>query len=593
MDSSEDQNVTAPNLVEHDYPTLLHKCWYDARKWVQLMATCRICRSLTITAFLSILLIETIILIPSYRNYEEDLLRSRESIARQSIDTLLSTSSGAIQLTQLQTLLNTANLLGLRIHDGQQWMNVGDPVLSPQDATGRLRDITHESPDAIDIVWKHGLLNPSYPVEAKLNLRGIPEQLTQFVIRILGLSLLIATGVTIVIMGVLDHMMLSRLMRLRSRITSAGVDTQNPLRYISPLENQDEFGEVEDALNQMLGHSADNLEEMTTLNMKLDSLLAERTQSLRATEQELEISNWYDQLTGLANRNLFEESLRRFFQKPETTNQEGALIMLGIDDFRTINGLEGHNVGDLVLREIASRLNTFAREKGLVSRLGGDLFAILISGKKDQFLSQLSGQVSELVKSCQASISTDSSEIVCEMSAGVALFPADGYDAATLLQHAEITMHRSKKSEDNAVEYFAEDFGCEVQKRKELIKDLKNAEANQELQLVYQPQFNTSRDCVGYEALIRWNHPTKGLVSPAEFIPLAESTGLIHPIGNWILVEAISTLKKWSEEGFCGRLAVNISAHQMKNIELASYIGSLLEQYEVHPSLLFSTNLNV
>ncbi len=585
MDSSKDQNVTAPLSGDHNYPTLLHKCWYDVRKWAQLMATCRICRSLTITAFLAILLIESIILIPSYRNYEEDLLRTRESIARQSIDTLLSTSN-TIQLSQLQTLLNTAHLLGLRVHNGEQWMSVGDPVLSPQNTSGRLRDISQESPDAIDISWEKGLLDSDFSVEAKLNLQGISEELYQFVIRILGLSLLIATGVTIVIMRVIDRMMLSRLMRLRSRITSAGADSQNPLLYISPLEDQDEFGEVEEALNQMLGHNADNLEKLTTLNMELDQLLAERTQSLRATEQELEVSNWYDQLTGLANRNLFEESLRRYFQQSKTFDQEGALIMLGIDDFRAINGLEGHNVGDLILREIASRLNTFAHEKGLISRLGGDLFAILISGEKGHFLSQLTDQVNELLRSCQATIVVNTIEIVCEMSAGVARFPADGNDGATLLQHAEIAMHRSKQSEDNAVEYFAEAFGYEVQKRKDLTKDLKNAVTNQEMQLVYQPQFDSFRNCVGYEALIRWNHPTKGLISPSEFIPIAESTGLIHPIGSWILEEAITTLQKWSTGGFCGRLAVNISAHQMRNIELASYIGGLLERHQVHPSLL-------
>lgn len=586
MDSSNHHNVTSAVPLNNHYSALLHKCWYDARKWLQLMATCHICRSLTVTAFIAVLLIELIILIPSYRNYEEDLLRSRESVARQSINTLLSTSTDAPQRTQLETLLSTANLLGLRMRVGPQWLSVGEEVISPQDATEELRSMPRLQADSLDVFWKEGTLNPDYPVEAKLDLQGIKEELLYFVIRILGLSLLIATGVTVVIMGVVDRMMLSRLMRLRSRITAAGIDTHNPLHYISPIENRDEFGEVEDALNLMLGQSAQNLEKLNSLNLELDSLLAERTQRLRATEQELEITNWYDQLTGLANRSLFEESLRRYFQKPETANQEGALVMLGIDDFQAINGLEGHNVGDLILREIADRLNTFGHEKGLVSRLGGDIFAILVRGNRGHFLSQLSNQVNALVKACQGTILSNSNEIVCEMSAGVAIFPADGYDAATLLQHAEIAMHRSKRSEDNAIEYFAETFGLEVQTRKVLTKDLKNAIVNQELQLVYQPQFNSQRECVGYEALIRWHHPNRGLVSPAEFIPLAESTGLIHSIGDWVLVEAITTLKTWCEEGFCGRLAVNISAHQMKNIELASFVGDLLQQHQVHPSQL-------
>jgi diguanylate cyclase (GGDEF)-like protein len=586
MDSSNSKDVTSPASMDSQHSTIIHKCWYDARKWVQMMATCRICRSLTVTAFLAVLLIETIILIPSYLNYEEDLLRNRVSIAKQSIETLLIASNANLQQPQLQVLLNTANLLGVRVEAEQQWLSVGEEVISPHDATGLLRNIPGNDTNTLALAWNPGALHPEYKVEAKLDLRGIADQLNDFVMRILGLSLLIATGVTVVIMGVLDRMMLSRLMRLRTRITSAGVDTQNPLHYISLLENHDEFGEVEEALNQMLGHSANNLEKLNALNLKLDKLVVERTQSLRATEQELEITNWYDQLTGLANRSLFEESLRRYFQEPATSNQEGALVMLGIDDFRAINGLEGHNVGDLVLRAIADRLNTFSRDKGLLSRLGGDLFAVLITGKKGHFLNQVSGQVNALVKACQETICIDDNEIVCEMSAGVAIFPADGYDATTLLQHAEIAMLRSKQSEDNAIEYFAEVFGHEVQKRKDLIRDLKNALPNKELQLFYQPQFNSERNCVGYEALIRWNRPTRGTVSPAEFIPLAESTGLIHPIGNWVLEEAIATLKKWSHEGFCGRMAVNLSAHQMKNVELASYVGSLLEQYQVHPSLL-------
>ncbi|XKH02325.1 EAL domain-containing protein [Marinobacter nauticus] len=379
-------------------------------------------------------------------------------------------------------------------------------------------------------------------------------------------------------------MMLSPLLRLRGRISLAGDDAEHPLEYVRAPERCDEFGEVESAFNGLLRRNASYLSRLQELNSELDQLVDERTRSLRQTEQELEIRTLYDQLTGLANRNLFEEQLNRFFQLPMAQHSPAeALLVMGLNDFQTLNGLAGHDTGDRVLQEVARRLAGFSLDHGHVARLGGDVFGLLVQGTDHE---PVETRISKIIEACEAPVVINGHAHECEFSAGVAVAPLDGQDARTLLSHAEIAMHRAKKSSGTQVQFFASELGEQVQHRQNLVRDLKLAVERKQFELHYQPQLDDARRIVGYEALVRWQHPDQGFVSPGEFIPLAEETGLIGALGDWVLEQAVAQLSHWAAEGFRGRVAVNVSAVQLNDPNLSQRIAELLHRYQVNAGQL-------
>jgi len=553
--------------------------------WWKRFAGCRLCRNLTAASFVAILLIEMVILIPSYRNYEEDLLRQQVDLAAQALTTLLTQAEPeALSPTSLQRLMAQSSLEGVVIEGHGKQLVAGTAISNPGPAGGGLRNLARTESGHLAVVWPSGTLAQGYRVQGLVNMSQIPGELVAFVFRILGLSLLIAVFVTLVTMAVVDRMMLSPLLRLRARIHQAGDDAKHPLQYVRKPERCDEFGEVESAFNGLLRRNASYLSRLHELNSELDQLLDERTRSLRQTEQELEIRTLYDQLTGLANRNLFEQQLERFFRLPAAQHPATeALMVVGLNDFQTLNGLAGHDIGDRVLQEVARRLAGFSSDHGHVARLGGDVFGLLVQGTDHE---PVETRISKIIEACEAPVVINGHTHECEFSAGVAVAPLDGQDARTLLSHAEIAMHRAKKSSGTQVQFFASELGEQVQRRQALVRDLKVAVECEQLQLHYQPQLDEARRIVGYEALLRWQHPAQGFVSPGEFIPLAEETGLIRQLGDWVLEQAVAQLSRWVAEGFEGRVAVNVSAVQLNDPTLSQRIAELLQRYRVEAGQL-------
>ncbi|QFS85356.1 MULTISPECIES: putative bifunctional diguanylate cyclase/phosphodiesterase [unclassified Marinobacter] len=553
------------------------------RHWAKQLAACRLCRNLTLAAFLAILAIEVAILIPSYRNYEENLLSEQVDVASQAVITFLKhTQSHPIDPEDLQTLIANSPLVGVSLSRDGLVYKAGEAIENPKPADGVLRAAPRTVEGAVDLVWGADPTLSDYDVQGRVDVSEVPAELVAFVFRILGLSLLIAVFVTAVTMFVVDRMMLSPLLKLRERIARAGSDNEHPLRYLTPVARCDEFGEVEDAFNGMLKQNASYLARLHLLNRELDQLLDERTRTLRKTEQELQIRTLYDQLTGLANRNLFEEQLDRHFDQvtPGESGKE-AVLVLGLNDFQALNGLAGHETGDRVLQEVARRIAGFSPDHGHVARLGGDVFGLLVREHERYPAESLQVVISAIIEACQRPVELGGKSYECEVSAGVAVIPLDGRDARTLLSHAEIAMRRAKKTSSERVQFFASEFGEQVHRRQEMISSLKAAIQNQQLELHFQPQFDRLRHCAGYEVLLRWHHPILGGVSPAEFIPLAEETGLIVSIGDWVLDQAVARLKLWVNQGFRGRMAVNVSAMQLHDEAFADRIAALLQRHGV------------
>jgi len=545
-------------------------------EWARQLVSCRLCRNLTLAAFAAILAIEVAILIPSYRNFEEDLLSERVNVARQAIITFLTHSQNR-QITPegLQLLISSSPLTGIYLRRDTDEHESGEVIGRLHPADGLLRSASRTPQGMIDLAWKADPALSDYEVLARVDVSDVPSELVAFVLRILALSLLIAVFVTIVTMFVVDRMILSPLLKLRDRISRAGEDAEHPLKYLTPARRSDEIGEVERVFNSMLKQNAAYLARLKLLNRELDQWLEERTRTLRKTEQELKIRTLYDQLTGLANRSLFVEQLNLHFSDPKHGKAREAVLVLGLNDFQTLNGLAGHETGDRVLQEIARRIAGFSSHHGRVARLGGDVFGLLLR-EHARASGDIEVRISAVIEACQRPVQVGWKTFECEVSAGVAVTGMDGQDARTLLSHAEIAMHRAKKSPSQRVQFFASEFGDQVLHRQELIQSLKTAIENRQLQLQFQPQFNRFRKNTGFEALLRWHHPLLGSVSPAEFIPLAEETGLIVKIGDWVMEQAIVTLKEWSDQGFTGRIAVNVSALQLHDPGFADRIAVLL-----------------
>lgn len=308
---------------------------------------------------------------------------------------------------------------------------------------------------------------------------------------------------------------------------------------------------------------------------QIEGFIADIT-AVRRYRQQLEYQAHHDPLTGLANRGLLRERLHQAIAQAERQQRALALMFIDLDDFKLINDSMGHSVGDELLKLAAHRLRACVREEDTVARLGGDEFVLLLVDQEGD------GSVSQAVERLLGSMSQPyrvlGKEFVLTCSVGVALFPNDGRDVETLLKHADAAMYRAKAVGRNAHHFFTEEINTQIAERLAMERDLRRALQNQEFVLHYQPKVALrSGTMIGAEALVRWNHPDKGVIPPVRFIPVAEETGLILPLGDWVLREAARQARAWRDAGLdFNCLSVNLSARQFKQRDLVQQIDDAL-----------------
>ncbi|HYD96853.1 MAG TPA: EAL domain-containing protein [Noviherbaspirillum sp.] len=303
-------------------------------------------------------------------------------------------------------------------------------------------------------------------------------------------------------------------------------------------------------------------------------------------DQRIEHLAFYDSLTGLANRSLLNDRIQHSIALAERSGSGLAVLVLDLDRFKNINDTLGHDQGDKLLQIVSERLRKVARETDTVARLGGDEFVLLLEnpGRPEEI-----GAVAARVVECIAEPMVLGGVTLCvEGSLGVAIYPIDGEDAASLMKNADTAMYDAKASGKNTYRFFSSSMTDRAKKRLHLEMDLRRALEQQEFELHYQPKVCLATGApTGAEALIRWRHPERGLVSPMEFIPLAEETGLIEPMGEWVLEEACRQLCVWRTTGAgIANLAVNVSAIQIQRGRLAEHIRALLGRYGLPGSML-------
>ncbi|KQY90298.1 bifunctional diguanylate cyclase/phosphodiesterase [Pelomonas sp. Root1444] len=341
--------------------------------------------------------------------------------------------------------------------------------------------------------------------------------------------------------------------------------------------------------------------ELVQAKAQLEALVAQRTEQLSQTVAALELKvaeqqaaearaqrlAMFDALTGLPNRHLLADRASQAIDIARRGDEPLAVLFLDLDHFKNVNDSLGHRIGDTLLTQLAARLRGAVREQDTVARTGGDEFVLVLP------LTDIAGAAhlaTKLMALASAPFQVDQQELTVTPSMGIAMFPTDGDDFDMLFKCADAAMYRAKKDGRNAYRFFTSEMQAQSARALQLENALRRALERDQLSLHYQPQFALDADggdgeygaggaarILGAEALLRWHHPELGWVSPAEFIPIAEATGLILPIGEWVLREALSQLRRWDAAGLPElTMAVNLSAVQFRHDDLPELVARVL-----------------
>lgn len=309
------------------------------------------------------------------------------------------------------------------------------------------------------------------------------------------------------------------------------------------------------------------------------------TTERKNNEEKIRYLANFDNLTGLPNRTQLALKIKHLLSMAKRNNQQIAVMFLDLDRFKDINDSLGHSIGDTVLIESAARLTSFLREEDTIARLGGDEFIIILPDTQIDGASQVA---QKLLDAFQSSFHIGDHELSISASIGIALYPNDGDDFETLYKNADTAMYRAKQEGRNNFCFFTEEMQHKTTRNLELGNALRHALERNQLDLHYQPQFSTrGKRIIGAEALLRWSHPEFGNISPAEFVPIAEETGIILSIGEWVLRTAIQAAKSWMDEGNEPIIiAINLSAVQFRSPNLPELIGTILDEVGLPPEYL-------
>jgi diguanylate cyclase (GGDEF)-like protein/PAS domain S-box-containing protein len=311
----------------------------------------------------------------------------------------------------------------------------------------------------------------------------------------------------------------------------------------------------------------------------------------KAAADEIKSLAFYDPLTSLPNRRLLSDRLTQALATSARSGNNGALLFLDLDHFKTLNDTLGHDIGDLLLQQVAERLTDSVREGDTVARLSGDEFVVLLEDMSEQAL-EAAAQTDTISNNILVALNQPYQLVThayhCSTSIGATLFIGHRKSVEELLKQADIAMYQAKASGRNALRFFDPQMQATITARVELEADLRIALADNQFELYFQPQVHHSGQIIGAEVLIRWHHPLRGLISPAEFVTLAEETRLILPIGEWVLKTACAQLKTWEGNVHTRQLqlAVNVSSRQFYQADFVAQVSQILNSDSINPKML-------
>lgn len=547
------------------------------------LVDCKLCRSITFSVFVSILAIESIILVPSAVGFYRDEFRRLEDKATATITAALAADRGALSREQLQPrlarLLRDTEIVGLSVRqrDGSILARAGDAGFDDFDIDAVLRD-SHQvarrrvsNGRCYDIAWSQNIDGASLILLARMDSSAVNSALLAFVLRIAGLVALIVGVVTTATMLVLYHSVLHPILGLRRSMLGAAQNPDQADTFQLDRRPRDELGDVFTAHNDMLVRITES----------------KRADRLRAEERARFLAR-HDTLTGLPNREFFVELLGQALQPHGARRHGVAVLVLNLAGFRAVNDALGHPAGDRVLVEVARRLGADLPGGRFVARLGADEFGVVQCGLGDapavaQLAEELLGRLTQPMR-------IEDEEIRLKGRIGIADTVADGADAKALLHDAEIALTQIRNDSQASYQFFSPIMSDKARQRQKTERELRAALERGEFRLFYQPKVSLAPGAEGMkgcEALIRWLHPSRGWIFPAEFIPVAEATGLVIGIGEWALREACAQIRRWRDAGFAPpRIAVNLSGQQFHDPGLPQIVKAAIAAHGTGPGLL-------
>ena len=363
-----------------------------------------------------------------------------------------------------------------------------------------------------------------------------------------------------------------------------------PIHNLRRLSKEIGRGNLDVKINKL--NTSDEIGELATA-------FGDMARNLQHSDEQVRFLAYHDSLTGLPNRAMFKEYLDRSIAHAKRHHEILAIFFLDIDNFKNVNDTMGHQAGDTLLQEIAERIENVLREDdciarghsqddpdNVLARLGGDEFIILLPTISETFAASTVAR--RLIDVLARPVIVDRQECHVSASIGITLYPNDGANANDLIKHADIAMYHAKDKGKNAFEYFEESMNTAAMERVKLEGRLRNALAQGHLELFYQPQVHgASHEIAGLEALLRWRDPEDGLISPNDFIPLAESCGLILPIGEWVMHEACRQAREWQLAGYpLDLVSVNVSSVQFARQDVATIVRDALIESRLDPGCL-------
>jgi len=379
---------------------------------------------------------------------------------------------------------------------------------------------------------------------------------------VLILSGLFSNLLLAAVLSILFYFTLTRSLQGLQREVSS-IDPEQP--NINPISvdsrhRNDELGQVVGMLNKLLDRFAQTLVQR------------------RQAEDRLTRQANHDDLTDLPNRKQYYRLIHQELEIANASDRKFAVFFIDLDRFKNVNDSLGHHVGDLLLSAVAKRMLDLIDANFKLARIGGDEFAGILTNLNDK--EQAGRMAQNILELLLKPFSLQEYNVYINASIGIASYPKDGEDRSTLLKHADLAMFEAKRGGRNNYFFYTPELGLAVNLERELDNDLRHAVKENSFLVYYQPQIDfQSGQIIGLEALIRWNHAEKGFIPPDQFIPFAEETGLINPIGKWILTEACKQLKQWHQQGYKQlQMSVNLSARQISGSDIVETVGSVLQE---------------